>query len=121
MKRTKYLNRATLMILVFALASVTLCAQEAKKEDTITIKTSAVCSMCKERIENKMSFEKGVKAVNLDLKTKELTITYRPEKTTPEKLLTAVTKIGYDADDMPADIKAHNKLPECCKKGNESH
>lgn len=121
MKRIKYLKKATLMILGIALATMNISAQEVKKEDTIIIKTSAVCGDCKERIENEMSFEKGVKAVNLDLKTKDLTITYRPEKTTPEKLRTAVTKIGYDADDMPADIKAYNKLPECCKKGNESH
>lgn len=96
-------------------------AQEQKKEETIIIKTSAVCGMCKERIENEMSFEKGVKDVSLNVKTKMLTITYKTSKTNPEKLKTAVTKIGYDADELTAETKAYEKLPECCKKGNETH
>ena len=33
----------------------------------------------------------------------------------------AVTKVGYDADDLPADPKAYDDLPKCCKKDNEPH
>ena len=68
-----------------------------------------------------MAFEKGVKSVSLYDETKVLTIEYRNGKTYKEKLKKAITKIGYDADDLPADQKAHDRLPACCKKGNEPH
>lgn len=91
----------------------------AKAQDVaeLKVKTSAVCDMCKETMEKHMAFEKGVKKSNLDVDSKILTITYNPTKTTPEKLRIAVTKSGYDADDLPADPKAYKKLDACCKKG----
>lgn len=92
-----------------------------KKVDTVEIKTSAVCNMCKDRLEHDMAFEKGVKSVELDIDTKVLTITYKTNKTNKEELKMAVTKIGYDADDLMADQKAHDRLPECCQKGVEPH
>ncbi len=71
-----------------------------RKVDTVEIKTSAVCNMCKERLEHDMAFEKGVKSVELDNETKVLTITYKTNKTNKEELKKAVTKIGYDADEL---------------------
>jgi len=92
-----------------------------KKIDTVEIKTSAVCNMCKERLEHNMAFEKGVKSVELDNDTKVLIITYKTNKTNEEELKKAVTKIGYDADELMADQKAHDRLPACCQKGTEPH
>ena len=86
-------------------------------QDTLLIKTSAQCGSCKKLIEHDMKFEKGVESASLHVKSQMLTVVYDPEKTTPEKLRLAVTKIGYDADEMPADPKAYNKLNDCCKKG----
>ena len=81
------------------------------KTVVITIKTSAVCGSCKNRIEKNLAFEKGVTNVVLDLETKIVTITYKPSKTNPEKLRTAISKIGYDADNVKADPAAYEKLP----------
>jgi hypothetical protein len=63
-----------------------------------------------------MNFEKGVKRATLDVESKELTVIYQSAKTNPDKLRVAVTKIGYDADSIPADPKAYSKLHSCCKK-----
>jgi copper chaperone CopZ len=84
--------------------------------DTVRIKTSAVCDQCKEKIENDLSFEKGVKTVKLDLTTKEVTVVYNAKKTDEQKIREAITQIGYDADTLKANAKAFNKLPDCCKK-----
>jgi copper chaperone CopZ len=92
-----------------------------KGEAEIKIKTSAQCEECKERIEKNMAFEKGVKAVNLNLEDKVLTVTYKSNKTTPQKLREALSEIGYDADDVAADPKAYAKLPACCQKGGHDH
>lgn len=84
--------------------------------ETITIKTSSQCEMCKKRIEKRMSLEKGVKSAVLNLDDHTLTVVYRKGKTTPEALRKALANIGYDADEVPANKKAYQKLPDCCKK-----
>ncbi len=83
---------------------------------TVSIHTSAQCGICKKKIEHDMSFVKGVKSAVLNLKTRDLVIIYNPDKTNPEKLRWAVTKIGYDADTVGADPKAYESLLQCCKK-----
>lgn len=89
--------------------------------DTIRIKTSVVCGMCKDRVEGNMAFEKGVRDVSVDLDTKIVTLRYNPKSTTPEDLRKKISKLGYDADDVPADPKAYGKLPACCKKDVAPH
>jgi periplasmic mercuric ion binding protein len=96
-------------------------AQEKKKIEEIKIKTSAICGMCKERIESNIKFEKGVTFVELDNETKVATIKYRSKKTNPDKLRQAISKLGHDADDVMADKKAYDKLPACCKKDVDPH
>ena len=91
------------------------------KVEVVEIQTSAVCKMCKKILEHDISFAKGVKSVKLDDKTKVLTVIYKKGKTDKEKIKKAITKSGYDADDMIADPKAYKALPECCKKFNDPH
>jgi copper chaperone CopZ len=95
-----------------------LFAQEKAETNLITIeiKTSAVCGMCKSTIEKTLSKEEGVNKSTLDVKTKVVTVSYDTTKTSPEKIKKAITIVGYDADDMPADEKAYDKLHDCCKK-----
>lgn len=102
------------MIITFVL---NVSAQNTKQE--INILTSAQCSMCKTRIETAMAFEKGVVSSSLNLDNKILTIIYKPKKTSPEKLRIALSKVGYDADEVAADPKAYAGLPPCCKKPDD--
>ncbi len=90
-------------------------------EKEVKIKTSAVCEMCKERIEKNLSLSKGVKEAVLDLDTKIVTIKYNAKKTDEAKLKKIIINTGYDADDVLANDKAHDNLPSCCKKGNSEH
>jgi copper chaperone CopZ len=89
------------------------------KFDTIMIKTSSQCDECKETIEEALAFEKGVKTSDLDVETRILTVTYKKSKTSPEKIRKAISKVGYDADDVAADPKAYSKLDACCKKPDD--
>ena len=107
-----------IVITVFALFAGKVSAQS----DTLKIKTSSQCEDCKQRIENKLNFTKGVKSSTLDLKTKEVTVIYDKEKINPEAIRTAIAKVGYDADNIPANERAYKKLPKCCQKGgHEGH
>lgn len=83
----------------------------------IQIKTSAQCDMCKDRIEKALALEKGVKRATLDVDSKVLTVVYNSNQIKPEQIKAAVTKVGYDADELQADADAYKKLPGCCKKG----
>ncbi|MCK9205112.1 MAG: heavy-metal-associated domain-containing protein [Bacteroidales bacterium] len=97
-----------------------LFAQE-KKVETVKIKTSAVCPQCKDRIEGGLAFEKGVKDISLDLETKIVTIKYNTKSVTPDDLRRKISNLGYDADSIPANKKAYEKLPACCKKDAAKH
>lgn len=88
------------------------------KEKEVKIKTSAICGMCKARIERNLTFEKGVKEASLDVKSKVVTIKYNPAKTDVAKLKANISKTGYDAEEVAADEAGYAKLPSCCKKGS---
>lgn len=103
-----------ILILLFALSLSFAVNAQVK---TVAIKTSAVCEMCKNTLEKDLTFEKGVKSVNLDLETMVLNIAYIDSKTDPDKLRKRVTKVGYNADSLMRDPKAYEKLDECCKDG----
>ena len=83
---------------------------------TLDIHTNAVCDMCKKTLEGELIYEKGVKAVHLDLTANVIHVDYDPKRTDPDKLRTAVTKLGYMADGQQPDLKARKALPECCQK-----
>jgi mercuric ion binding protein len=85
--------------------------------DTIKIKTSAECDMCKQRIEEQVGITKGVKSAVLDLNSMVLTVVYYKSKVTPEKIKQVITKAGYDADGTKADPKSQKKIPACCRPG----
>jgi copper chaperone CopZ len=93
----------------------------AKNEAVVNIQTSAICKMCKNRIEKDLSLTKGVKKADLNLDNKVLTLTYNTKQTDPKKLRNAVSSIGYDADKVAADEKAHDRLPDCCQKTAKPH
>jgi len=99
----------------------TTAVAKIKGSEQLQFKTSAVCDMCKARLEKSLAYEKGVQAAHLDVPSKVLTVTYNPAKTTPTALRAAVQKTGYDADGATADARAYDRLPDCCKKTNAVH
>ena len=54
------------------------------------------CQGCCDKIMKNIAFEKGVKDIVCDLKTKTVTVTYDASKTNAENIQTAMKKIGYD-------------------------
>jgi len=110
-----------LFVVVIVILAQVSCAQSTKKTAEIKIKTSAVCGMCKDKIEKELGFEKGITEVTLDSETKICTVIYKTDKTSPEKIRLAISKIGYDADEVKADPKAYEKLSSCCKKDAGNH
>ena len=91
------------------------------QKETISILTSASCfegPCCKDRIEEEMQFTRGVTAVDFDINSQLLTITFKEKKTDAYKLRQVVSSIGYNADDIAANKEAHDALPLCCQHLN---
>ena len=113
------MKTSILSILMALFLGLNVAQAEGDKE--IKIKTSAICEMCKARIERNLGLSKGVKESNLDLKDKVVTVKYNPNKTTPEAIKATIINTGYDADTQIANQKAHDKLPSCCRKTAAAH
>ena len=108
----KYLT-ILITALIFAVATPVKVAAQSEE---IYIQTTAQCQECKEIIEKALINEKGVRFAELDIKTKKAKVIYNPKKTTPEQLRVVISKVGYDADEIPADPEAVKRLNPCCTK-----
>jgi len=95
----------------------TLDAQTAtKKLEEITINSSLRCGMCEATISKSLKSLQGVKAYKINLLKNTIWVKYKSDKTNPDELRNAISKSGYDADNVKADPGAYMKLPSCCKK-----
>jgi Cu2+-exporting ATPase len=83
------------------LVSTLVFAQETKKKNSKEKVTFLIenmsCDNCIKKIEKNIAFEKGVTDLKCDLPTKTVEVTYRPNKTSKEKLVEAFSKIDYTA------------------------
>ncbi|MBC8314551.1 MAG: efflux RND transporter periplasmic adaptor subunit [Bacteroidales bacterium] len=90
-------------------------AQGANMEE-VKIASPVVCGICKETIEKGLMKERGVKHVNVDLDTKLVTVTFNSSQISTGAIRRAISMLGYDADEVPADKSVYENLPACCKE-----
>lgn len=98
--------------LIFLLVSTISLGQ---KSITSHIQTNAQCGDCKERIESKLNYTKGIKFAELDDQTKILTVKFDPNKLDLLDIKKIIAKIGYNADEIIAEKEDVEKLPKCCQ------
>jgi copper chaperone CopZ len=116
----KLKNRKVMKVLlsVFVLfLSIGITNAQESKIATATIKTSAECGSCKERLEEKLNYTTGVKYAELNLENKELSVKYNTKKISLDEIRKIISETGYDADRIPANPEAVKDLPACCKPG----
>lgn len=86
----------TLPVSSYAAGAESVVAQAQKKAvKTVTFNVSMHCQNCVKKVKENISFEKGVKALEVNLEKKTVTITYDPAKTNEATLKKAVEKLGY--------------------------
>ena len=105
MKNFLEINRALVAkkrFLIFLLALLPMVATFAAKPDkqVVVLTCDIHCQGCCDKIMKNIAFEKGVKDIVCDLKTKTVTVTYDASKTDIPTLLKAFEKIG-----KPAKVK----------------
>ena len=81
---------------------------------TETLNVSGNCEMCKARIEKAAQVE-GVSKAEWVNKTKMLSVTFDPTKTTMELIGKKVAGAGHDNAKSKAAEKTYSALPGCCK------
>ncbi len=88
-----------LLLVISILLGVTFtCYAGGKKEKaTVVFQTDMHCHKCAEKVNENISFEKGVLDVKINEKTKQVTIIYDAKKTSVEKLQKSIQKLGYTA------------------------
>jgi len=111
----------TAFVILFLLLTFSFYAQNSKNEKAV-IQTTIHCDHCKACETCGKSFQdnlykiKGLKMYQLDEEAMTLTVFYNAKKTSLAEIKTAITNLGYDADELKANLDAYEKLDDCCKK-----
>lgn len=106
-----------LALLVFTINTST--AQ--KTNQKAVIKTTLNCDHCKEcetcglKFKTEMLKIKGLKMYELDDKAMTFTVYYNAKKTDIQTIKEAISKLGYDADEVKATTEGIATLDDCCK------
>ena len=87
------------IILVLIAVMLPVLVSHAAKADieTVVLECDIHCQGCIDKIMKNIAFEKGVKDIVCDLKTKTVTVKYDKNKNTLENLLKAFERIGKPA------------------------
>ena len=100
--RTKTTAIAALLMLGMPLHSFADNGDSIKmRKATVAFLVSMTCENCQKRIEENISFEKGVTDLEVNLPQKTVCIEYKTDKTSPEKLKEAISKLGYTVAQLP--------------------
>ncbi len=110
-------NIMSLMMMVLVLVSCAVSEGGSEGKVTAKIMTNAECGMCKEKIEGGLNFEKGIVFAELDVPSKVVTVKFKNDVITLDKIRVIISELGYDADEVKANTTAQSNLPACCKPG----
>lgn len=106
-----------LIVIGILFLSGVVYGQKAPKYTTVVIQTSAECEQCEERLETGLNFTKGIKFAELDMVSMKLTVKFKTNTIDLATIKSKISSMGYTADEVPADPKAFEELPACCKPG----
>ncbi len=89
------------MLLVLCVSVTAQVKNDANKKKTeeVTFIVNMHCSACKEKIEKYIPMERGVEDIQVNLEKKEVTVIYKPAKTSIEKLKKSIEELGYKCEE----------------------
>ena len=82
--------------------------------DEINIPT-AQCNMCVANIENALNGIDGILKYKVELDTYRVKVKYNTDQLSLQSIEQLISKAGYQANNIPADVDAYNKLAMCCR------
>ena len=105
-------------LFIFSAMMLTATATLAKDIKTVVLTTNPEmhCNNCEKKIKSNLRFEKGVKVIETDLRTKTVTIKYDADKTTVDNIIKGFKKIKYEAKEVKNTPKKGENTPVSDKK-----
>ena len=105
-------------LFIFSAMMLTATAALAKDIKTVVLTTNPEmhCNNCEKKIKSNLRFEKGVKVIETDLRTKTVTIKYDADKTTVDNIIKGFKKIKYEAKEVKNTPKKGENTPVSNKK-----
>ena len=98
---------------VFILSAMMLTALVTLAKDikTVVVTTNPEmhCENCENKIKGNLRFEKGIKNIITDLKTKTVTIEYDADKTNVQNIIKGFEKINYEATEVKKETAKEQK------------
>jgi copper chaperone CopZ len=89
--------------------------QKAIIKTTITCDHCKACETCGGLLEKTLLKTKGIQMITLNEKDATIEVIFNSKKTDLIAIKTAISKLGYDADEIKADPSGYEKLDGCCK------
>jgi copper chaperone CopZ len=88
------------VLIIYLAASLTAFAATPKAvtDSTVCYSVSLDCMACKQKIEKNIAFEKGVKALSVNLNNKTVTVKYNATKNSSAKLKKAIEDLKYTVE-----------------------
>jgi copper chaperone CopZ len=111
----------SICLLVILITANAASAQKAKTVQKAVIKTSIACDHCKQcpscggLLEKTLLKNSGIQMITLNEKEATIEVIFNSKKTDLPTIKTAISKLGYDADEIKADPSGYEKLDGCCK------
>ena len=98
-------------LLVLSAMMLTTVVTLAKDIKTVVVTTNPEmhCENCEKKIKGNLRFEKGVKSIKTDLKTKTVTIEYDADKTNVSNIIKGFKKIKYEATEVKKEAAKEQK------------
>lgn len=98
MKSEEYMKKTLLLSAMMLTAAVGLAKDI--KTAIFTTNPEMHCESCENKIKGNLRFEKGIKSIKTDLKSKTVTIQYDADKTNVQNIIKGFKKIKYEAKEV---------------------
>ena len=110
-----------LLAIFVALFAFSVYAKDIQ-ELVVTTTPPMSCQNCENRIKGNLRFEKGVKKIETNLAEQLVTVTFDADKTTPEAIEEAFSKIGYKVEVInPDEERSYEAKKGESKKSESDH
>ena len=76
---------------------------------------TAHCGMGAARIDKALNSVDGILKYKVELKSYKVKVKYNSDKISLQSIEQLISKAGYQANNIPADVDAYNKLAMCCR------
>ena len=104
--------KKSIIIIMAALMAFAVSAFAGPKKKVelkeVTFNVHLHCANCMKKVQENISFEKGVKGLHVCLEDQIVYIKYDPTKTSEETLKAAIEKLGYPVSGKAKSEHGHN-------------